>query len=283
MEFWKTNEWLEYLLNSKIENPYIDHSFYLNDKFIILLQNEQEFYSPYIEDDKKILEHIKDLAIQHNINRIQVDFQIKSYLNISQYTCILDLNNVKLTKGCKSAIKKANKYLTYIIDCDINDFKKDYFTIAGKQTRPDKTFEILDEWIKRRYGTLLTAIHDNKRIGHVYVLHYQRQAYYFMSCVFPEYKDLNVSHYLQTQAFNILLDKGITQYEMGDQSYNNLFTQPTDKEFGISKFKRSFGGQIILKPKSEYFFDLEHMKQVYTERINKYVERQNEIINFSKT
>jgi hypothetical protein len=146
----------------------------------------------------------------------------------------------------------------------------DYFKIAGKVTRPEKTFEILRNWISLGFGTLLKATYEEETAGYTYILHYGDYGYYFMSGTFPQHKKYNVGHYLQSIAFNILKDKGVTRYELGDQAYNSLVLQPTEKEKNISLFKREFGGNIETKPKSEYFFDEKYFKQIMQERINNY-------------
>jgi hypothetical protein len=269
--FWETEEWLNYLLNSKIGVEIIDHSFFMSNKFIPLVQEGQEFYSPGFDDDKKILQHIKELAQQYNIKRIQVNSQIKSYLNISGYTCILDLDNIKPSKGHRAAIKIGQKYLDYEISNVNMRFQKDYFKIAGKATRPDETFRILSKWQELGYGTLLKATYQGNTAGYVYLLHYGEWAYYFMGATFEEYKQYNVAHYLQSIAFDILRQKGIKTYELGSQDYNSLFIQPTAKERNISLFKRGFGGDIVINPISEYFFDKDYFKKTMLNRINNYI------------
>jgi len=283
--FFKTQEWLEYLLNSKIGVDIINHSFLMDGKFVPLVQEGQEFYSPGFDDDKKILQRVKDLAQQYNIKRIQVNSQIKSYLNISEYTCILGLDNIKLSKGHQSCIKKAKKYLTYEIMYGTKIFMYDYFKIAGKTTRPEKTFEILENWIDSGYGTLLKATYQGNTAGYIYILHYGDWAYYFMSATFDEYKQYNVSHYLQSVTFDILRQRGVKTYELGSQDYNSLIIQPTEKERNISLFKRGFGGQIIVNPISECFFDEQYFKETMLNRINSYIgaEYEKNINNISKT
>jgi len=278
--FWRSQEWLEYLLNSKHGMVYSDRSFFLNNKFIPLVQEGEEFYSPGFDDDKKILSAIKDLAHEYNIKRIQVDSQIKSYLAINGYTCILDLQDVKPSKGHRSSIKKAEKYLSsnmyFSIKSCLHDFKVDYFRIAGKRTRPDTAFEILDKWLNRGRATLFVARHEGKIAGYVLILHWDRCAYYFMGCAEPERKDLNVSHFLIWKAIKVLQADGIKYLEMGEQPQNSLYECPTDKEKGIAVFKRGFGGSIVVKPRSEYFFDAQYLMETYNIRISEYLRSEYE-------
>lgn len=279
--FWSRTEWLEYIKNSKFGVEYKNHSFFIEQNghitdIVPLIQENDELFSPGFNDSKEILQEINYIARLNVIKRITVKSNIKGYLNTSGYTCILDLDNIHPTKGHKSAITKGQKHLRYITHYDIDDFKADYCRIAGKQTRPDKTFEMLGQWQEQGYGTLLTAICGDKIAGHTYILHYKNYGYYFMSCVEPEFKDLNVSHYLQSVAFNILKNKGAQRYELGEQIYNSLYCQPSEKEKNISLFKRGFGGDIVLSPSSEYYFDRDYMCQVYHDRIERYIRSEYE-------
>jgi lipid II:glycine glycyltransferase (peptidoglycan interpeptide bridge formation enzyme) len=273
--FWETKEWVNYLLNSKFENIYTDHSFYFKNQYVPLLQSGEEFYSPGFEDDKHLLEEIRQKAQKLNIKRIQVDSQIKSYLAINGYTCILDLNDIHPSKGHKAAIKKAEKHLTrnmyFSVKSCRHDFKADYFRIAGKATRPDESFELLDKWLNRGWATLFVAKYDGKIAGYIYILHYDSWSYYFMGCTEPEYKGLNVSHFLIWEAIKALQSNGIRYLEMGDQPQNSLYECPTEKEKNIAVFKRGFGGQIVVKPRSEYFFDAGYLRETYDKRISEYI------------
>jgi hypothetical protein len=276
MEFWRTEHWLEYLLNSKIGTVYIDRSFYLGNKFVPLIQDGSELYSPGFDDDKEILQRVKEIALDNGIKRIQVDSQIKSYLNISGYTCIVDPFNIKPSKGHKSAIKTGQKHLEYEIVTrlsEFNHFMLDYYEIAGKQTRPKRTFLLLYFWAKDEYGALLKATYQDKTAGYAYILHYQGEAYYFMGGIFEQYKQYNVSHYLQSVAFESLRNKGIKTYELGDQVYDSLMYQPSEKERHISEFKRHFGGEIMIKAKSELFFCKNYFEEIMNQRIQAYKER----------
>jgi len=275
--FWHTTHWLKYLQNSKFGVEFKDHSFFMeNNKEIAsivpLIQEGNELFSPGFVDDKDILAEVKRIALENGIKRIQVNADIREYLNISGYTCILDLENINSTKGHKSAIKKAERHLDYIAPLHTQYFKHDYFDIAGKVTRPHETFEILGQWISQGFGTLLEARTKSNTAGYVYILHWADRAYYFMSAVFPEYKEFNVTHYLLWQSFDILRQKGVRWLEMGEQVFNSPHCQPGEKECNISKFKRGFGGQVVVSPASEFFFDKECFKKTYEERVKKYYE-----------
>lgn len=274
--FWHSTHWIEYLQNSKFGVEFKDHSFFIEQNgqivgIVPLLQEGDQLISPGFEDKRETLAEVKRIALENGVQRVHVDAEIKSYLDVSKYTCMLDLANVRPSKGHRAAIKKGEKYLTYREAIDIWKFREDYFEIAGQVTRPKKTFELLGEWINLGYGILLEALFEGQTAGYIYILAWKEKAYYFMSAVFPQFKQYNVSHYLQSVAFEMLRQRGIRFYELGEQVYSSLHSQPSDKESNISLFKRGFGGQIIRSPASECFFDEQYFRQVCADRIEQYV------------
>jgi hypothetical protein len=292
--FWHTTYWMQYVQNARFGVSYKNHSFFVTQEsdrerhkvvgIVPLIQEDDQLTSPGFDDDKEILSEVKRIALENGCKRVQVSADIKSYLPIPSYTCVLDLADVRPTKGHKAAIKKAEKCLSWREITDIDRFKADYFRIAGKATRPDRTFELLGQWIKQGYGTLLEAEFDELTAGYAYILHWRDYAYYFMSCVEPAFRQYNVSHFLQAKAFEILRQKGICRYELGEQVENALHSQPSEKERNISLFKRGFGGQVIRSPASEYFFDRDYCREVINKRLENYIrsEYENNLI-YAKT
>jgi len=275
--FWSSTHWLDYQQNAQIGVEIKDHSFFMEQDgkiiaIVPLVQEGNRLISTGFDDKKEILAEVKRIALSNDIKRVQVASDIKKYLNIDGYTCILDLADIKPTKGHKAAIKHGQKCLGYRETSDIWKFREDYFEIAGKVTRPKRTFELLGEWINSGYGILLEALFEGKTAGYTYILCYRDSAYYFMSCVAPQYKQYNVSHYLQSVAFDLLRQRDVRSYELGEQVHDSLTCQPSDKERNISLFKRGFGGQIIRSPASEYFFDAKYMRQTFKERLDGYLK-----------
>jgi len=115
MEFWKTEQWLEYLLNSKIGTVYIDRSFYLGNKFVPLIQGS-ELYSPMFDDDKEILQQIREIALENNIKRIQVDTVI-----ITQLTQRLRNGDIDPFLLPKTPHKSCPRFCQYFDICAAED------------------------------------------------------------------------------------------------------------------------------------------------------------------
>jgi hypothetical protein len=275
--FFHRTEWLEYLMNSKKDVEFIDHSFFVQTgqnitNIVPLIQEGDKLISPGFDDEREIVKEVNRIAQENGIKHIQVNADIKKYLSVPSYTCILDLDDIRLSKGHKSSIKKAEQFLTCHKGYDVYSFRKYYINYSKEYTRPYKTFDLLGEWIRKGFGTLLEALFEGKIVGYIYILHYKDYSYYFMSCTPQPYKQYNVTHFLMSKAFDILREKGIKEFELGEQVYNSLEYQPTEKERSISLFKRNFGGTIEVKSASEYFMDQTFMIETYANRLHKYWE-----------
>jgi hypothetical protein len=245
-----------------------------------------------------IWDEIKELSVKNNIYRVwfRKNFQNDTYgdfmqrenqfvregfLDTSLYTNILCLKAEDkeilsgMTKGHSYAVKKSLNCL----ECKISDagsinkedilkFRDDYYRIAGKVTRPSETFDNLYEFIKNDMGILLEAIYKENTIGYIYIVFYKKYAYYLMSCTDDNYKELNVSHFLQWNVIRFLKNRGIEYYELGEQYFApNLIYQVTDKLRNISLFKRGFGGNMFFQYSGEYFFSSDYLNTMYMKRI----------------
>lgn len=277
--FYHTTYFRDYVLNS--HNDYMGEDFsFKTENGICPLILEQDQFSfqgaptpAFITSDvSKTIETIQTIAVKNNVKRILINNTVPGYIPIMNYAWFLNPGDIEPTKGHKSAIKKGNRFLTVEELTDTYKFANDYYEIAGRQTRPLRTFEILQQWIKLGFGILLAAKFDGKIAGYIYVITYKHKAYYMMSCVFPEFRYYNVTHFLQSKIFKLLEDKGIYIYDMGEQAQVSFIHQPIEKEKNISLFKRGFGGYISEVPCSEYFFDTDYMKKIYEQRMDSYIK-----------
>lgn len=248
-----------------------------------------------------IWDEIQKLANRHNIGRIWMRANVqnndylsniniynplskKGFLDTSLFSCIISLNHEEKTllsemrKGHKAAVKKSITQLKAVCyDSDsitvnkLNQFKDIYFSIAGKVTRPTETFDMLFEFIKNGHGLLFEAVFEHHIVGYSMIIFYKQYAYYAMACVVQEYKDYNVSHFLEWQAFCSLKQKNILYYELGEQYFgSSLSCIVTNKMKSISAFKRGFGGRIYMQCSGEYFFSKEYFDKVCIARIEDY-------------
>jgi hypothetical protein len=250
-----------------------------------------------------IWDEIERLATLHNVGRIWMRANVqnngylfginvdnplarKVFLDTSIYSCIVSLNREEkvllseMRKGHKAAVKKSMKQITTVCyDSDnvtidkLNKFRDFYFSVAGKVTRPPETFDMLFEFIKNGRGLLFEAILDHTIVGYTLVILYKQYAYYAMACVVQEFKDYDVSHFLEWQAFCRLKQENIIYYELGEQHFgSSLSCIVTDKMKSISAFKRGFGGSLYLQCSGEYFFTKDYFDKTYAERLQEYTQ-----------
>ena len=218
--------------------------------------------------------------VQNNgyLSGINVDNPLtrKGFLDTSLYSCIVSLNHEEkfllseMRKGHKAAVKKSTKQLTAVCyDSDtitvdkLNQFRDVYFSVVGKVTRPPVTFDMLFEFIKSGHGLLFEAVFEHHIAGYSLIIRYKQYAYYAMACVVQEYKDCDVSHFLEWQAFCSLKQRNILYYELGEQYFGGtLSCIVSDKMKSISAFKRGFGGKLYLQCSGEYLRRIYFIKSI---------------------
>lgn len=187
----------------------------------------------------------------------------------------------KIRKGHKADIKTALKkaYFIEIIDADnfsgelFNIYRKLHFKASGRQTRPDITWEMMEDWIRKRLSVLALCKKDGVYISAVLVNTYKQKAYYQSGATLPEYeRERGIGHIMQWEIIKYLNRKAFTHYELGWDWYSNISQEVTDqKMLGISRFKAGFGGKKYPLFRGEYFFNEDYMRIVYDKRLEQYL------------
>jgi len=246
---------------------------------------------------KAVFKHIDELAKDNNIKRIRMRFPVLNhgydlynyltkfgFIDTSINTRLIDLScdledlRREIRHGHDSDIDKASRVLgaeiydKENIGMDIfNKYKHLHFLASGRQTRPDKTFELIYEWIKQGNGFLIGALLDDEFVSFSYFTVYKNNVNYGSSCNKPNI-DLPLAHLVQWVAIKYM-SYLYDFYELGWQYYGNTLTDfPSKKEINISRFKRGFGGFTQPMFRGEKFYDKDYFLQVYSERIKKYSE-----------
>ncbi|MBU1131214.1 GNAT family N-acetyltransferase [Patescibacteria group bacterium] len=153
------------------------------------------------------------------------------------------------------------------------EYKKMHHLAAGRKTRPDKTFELMYEWLKEDWAFLATVEFKDRPIGFEYYSVYKNNVYGFSAVNDPDYEaKYPIRHILEWQSILWMKKLGFDYYEIGLQ--HPTTTLPYDssdkKQLNISHFKEGFGGFEVPLYIVERFFDRDYFLQINKERILKY-------------
>jgi hypothetical protein len=255
---------------------------------------------------KEVFREIERLAVLHKVAYAAFEVHpVHTLLNRDVYPCnplpflgfssseisthIVPLDRDEATllrsmrKGHKSDIVAGQKngltarlYDSGSITDDIfKVYRQIHFHAAGGQTRPERTWEIMYEWIQKGYAVLALLHHDSgMAIAAALTITYKDAAYYGSSCLEPEYNsERGGMHLLLWETMRYLKRKGIRWFETGWQFTPTLSQEvASKKEVNISLFKRGFGGMNLPYYRGEKFYHHEYMKETFINRLEKFNE-----------
>ncbi len=191
------------------------------------------------------------------------------------------LSNVR--HGHKADIKFAqkNKMTIEIFNKDnisleiFSKYKKMHIIAAGRQTRPDNSWEKMYDWIKNGYSFLaFEKVPDHEEyISGALIITYQNKAYYGSAATLPEFEGGRaIGHILQWEIIKYLLNAGYSYYDIGWNFYPAISQElGHEKEFRISLFKAGFGSVLYPVFRAEKFLSKEFLIERYHERLDHYV------------
>lgn len=165
----------------------------------------------------------------------------------------------KMRKGHKADIKsvlKSNDFRVDIFNKDnftedkLQIFKEIHMVDAGRQTRTDRSWECMGEWIKNNHAILLLVWINSlsKYCAGGFFILYKERGYYGSYATLDSYLlGHKIGHLTQWSAIEYLKQNNFEKYEVGYNYYKaNFKDTPNLKEMEISKFKRGFGGNEVL-------------------------------------
>jgi hypothetical protein len=207
------------------------------------------------------------------------------YLDVSLNTQIIDLGKPEeelwkeLRRNHRRNILKGGQFkITFfngknITEKIFNEYRKAHIKAAGRQVRPDKTYELMREWIDQDLAFLAAVEIDRKKIGFEYYSVYKNNAYGFSAANDPEYGHLPVRHFLEWKAILWMKQQELNFYEIGLQQYGKLiYDFPSEKQINISHFKKGFGGFTAPIFMGEKYYDKKYQQEIWQSRLNKFNE-----------
>lgn len=234
------------------------------------------------------------LAPSYLNKKIFINNLIKlGFMDVSLNTRLIDLHRSEddlwkdLRRNHRRNIRKAEKFQVLIYAQ--KDITKEIFSAykalhkkaAGRQTRPDITFDLMYDWLERNLAFLAAVKFENKFIGFEYYSVYKNNVYGFSAANDPDYeKDYPIRHLLEWEAILWMKKNNFDFYEIGLQQFGALLHDfPDKKQLDISHFKKGFGGFLVPWFMGEKFYDKEYFLTVYQERIKKYADYLNKSTN----
>ncbi len=206
------------------------------------------------------------------------------YLDISLNTRIIDLRKTEaelwggLRRNHRRNILKGEEFKVRFYNSKnitrevFEAYKIMHQKAASRQTRPDKTFDLMYYWLEIDWAFLAVVEFQGKQIGFEYYSIYKNYALGFSAANDPDYeKDYPIRHLLEWEAIKWMKNQGILLYEIGLQWYGTLlYDFPDQKQLNISHFKKGFGGFVIPLMAGEKYYQKDYFLEIYQSRIKKY-------------
>jgi len=177
------------------------------------------------------------------------------YLDASRASQVVDLTVEPaellraMTKGHRAAVGRGGRSMSVDVTSGpgagniFDAYQVMHTRAAGRVTRPQRTFDLMREWVETGDAVLFAARKDGRLVGFAYVLRHGEGAYYASAANDPDVVGEPVGHVLQWETMNWLRSNGIRTYELGAQPYGTTPQEPaSDKELNIARFKRGLGG-----------------------------------------
>lgn len=214
------------------------------------------------------------------------------YLDNSIFSTIVDLKSdlKEIWSKCRKRIKRAvnsmkNKLkfnLYNNLNCEDSNFdayKKMHFKAAGKLTRPQKTWDLMKNWILNNKALLASAELNGEEIGFALFIIYKKNAYYGSGANDPDKEAFPIAHCIFWKVIEWLKENNFNFYEVGEYTYPSLIEIPSEKENNIANFKLGFGGDLFTVFQGEKYFSKDIFQNQIKLRGNNYCDYLDKILN----
>lgn len=131
---------------------------------------------------------------------------------------------------------------------NIQAFRRLHIEVAGRETRPLRTWELQWQMIREGEAFLILGEWDGKLVTAALFQHSTRFCYYSVGASRRELFDKPLSHVVMWRAILHAQSLGCRFFEVGEQLYDNANSRAaSEKERNISDFKRGFGGETQVR------------------------------------
>ncbi len=161
----------------------------------------------------------------------------------------------QVRKSYKSLINWGEKNLSLrvfdrktIVPEDIEKFRQLHIYAAGRETRSLQTWYLQYEMIRHQEAFAILGELEGELVTAALFPYSPKYCYYGVSASKRELFSKPLSHTLIWRAIFYAKEQGCRFFELGTQNYPKQGDPPpTQKELGISTFKRGFGGQTQVR------------------------------------
>jgi FemAB family protein len=130
----------------------------------------------------------------------------------------------------------------------IEEFRQLHADVAGRYTRTARSWEIQHEMVKNNEAFIVTGRCNSVLVTTAFFIYSLKWCNYGASASKRDMFDKPLAHSILWNGILYAKRLGCLYFETGEQLYpNQKQPSPTDKELGIVKFKRGFGGETFVR------------------------------------
>ena len=162
--------------------------------------------------------------------------------------------------SCRYALNRAMRDGVIVRrNTNYDEFFEIYRTFMTKKVYPTFMSRVYDpklEIMKKKYGSLFVAEHDDEVLGGCFFIHDEENMRWLVGASKRLEVDRkkatligNANRLILWEAIKWAKEKGIKEFDLGGYSVE-AERNPNDPRHGVNKFKKSFGGEIVKR----YFY-----------------------------
>ena len=156
-----------------------------------------------------------------------------------------------IRKSYKSLISKGEKLWNTQVEFKVSnarwlEFKELHLKAAGRKTRSDKSWDILQDGITNKDLLFIYCTdNNNKMIGGSIFFLTKNEAYYGIAAYDRDLFDFPIGHVIQYKAINEFKKMNLSWYRLGNVPYISDDPKPSNKEINIGTFKNGFSTHLF--------------------------------------